>query len=103
RSHERIDYRVLFGPNLTGTAQRDLDRSDASACSFRPKKRRPTDVVSCGLRDSLLWHHGLRCCSARRDCRSIGRTFPVEIQFCLSPWNGDWLAFGFMGLPVSTM
>src|SRR4029077_3370495 len=102
-SHERLDYHVLFGPNLAGAAQRNTDRSDARARSFRPKKCGSSRMVSGDLRDPLLWHHGVRRPSARRDRRSIGRAVAVEIQFRVSARRGHGLVVGFMGLPVSTM
>src|SRR6266516_6323489 len=102
-SYERVDYRVLFGPNLAGAAQRNTDRSDASAHSFLPKKCGSSRMVSGDLRDPLLWHHGVRRHSARRDRRSIGRALTVEIQFRVSARGGDGLVVGFVGLPVSAM
>ena len=102
-SHERVDYRVLFGPNLAGAAQRNTYRSDARTHLFYPKKCRSSRMVSGDLRDPLLWHHGVRRHSARRDRRSVGRAVAVEIQFRVSARSGHGLAVGFMGLPVSAM
>ena len=102
-SHERIDYRLLFGPNLAGAAQRNTDCSDTRTHLFHPTKCRSSRMVSGDLRDTLLWHHGVRRHCARRDRRSIGRAVAVEIQFRLPAGSGHGLAIGFMGVLVSAM
>ena len=70
---------------------------------FIQTKCRSSRMVSGDLRDTLLWHHGVRRHCARRDRRSIGRAVAVEIQFRLPAGSGHGLAIGFMGVPVSAM
>src|SRR5207244_10843780 len=76
-AHQRVDYSVLLGPNLPGTAQRDVIRSYERSRLFCPKKCRPARVVSIDLRDSFLWNRVWRVIFCGRYRLTLGSAFHV--------------------------
>src|SRR5205823_12069233 len=76
-------------------------RTNAGPQSVYPEKRRSPWVVFTYLRHPFFLYHGLRCHRAQRNCRSLRRTVPLEIEFRFYSGSNHRLALSFVGLFVS--